>query len=192
MSSKFSKQIIRSIREGDTTNYLQKLYDNEFVKTKSFICSNSGTLEDAKDIFQESLMVLISHVKLGKFKEEYEVGGFLYIVSKNAWKKKAGREKHTEEITDKNTYSYSPYGSMFNDERKKIINDLLSELGENCKNILTSSMFYDMSMKEIAKKFGYSNEVSVKTRNYKCKKRLAKLIHQDPKLENYLKESLYV
>lgn len=192
MSSKFSQEIILAIREGDTNKCLQKLYEKEYRKVKSYISSNSGTLEDAKDIFQEALMVLISYVKLGKYKEENDVGAFLYVVCRNAWKKKASRNRETQELEEYSIPPLLPYENIFNKERKGIIKLLLDELGENCKKILVASIFYDMSLKEICEEYDYANTNAVKTRNYKCKQRLLKRVKKDAVLENYLKESLYV
>lgn len=191
MSSSISAKILNAIKAGDTGKYLQVLYDKEYPKVRRYIVSNSGTDEDAKDIFQESLMTLISHVKLNKYKEEYEVGGFLFSVSRNAWRKKASRSRETEEINENSAMSVTPYSDLFNEERKKIISDLLDRLGENCKGILVATLFYDKSLKEVAEEQNYTNSGAVKTRNYKCKKRLGALISEDSELENYLKTSLY-
>jgi len=182
--------ILKAIKEGDAKSFLEVLYKREYPKVKSYIYKNNGSEEEAKDVFQEALMVLVSHVKLGKFKEQYEVGAFIFSVARNAWRKRAPKINSQEELEEVETFSYSPYEEMFNKERKQVIGDLLEKLGENCKNILVASMYHGLSLKEIAEEYNYGSVDVVKTRTYKCKKRLSELISRDSKLESYLKETL--
>lgn len=191
MSSSISGKILNAIKAGDTGMYLQVLYDKEYPKVKRYIVSNNGSEEDARDVFQESLMTLISYVKLNKYKEEYEIGAFLFSVSRNAWRKIAKNSRETEELNELGGSYITPYSDLFNNERKRIIAELLEKLGENCKEILVATLFYGKSLKEIAEEQNYANSGAVKTRNYKCKKRLGALISEDSELENYLKTSLY-
>ncbi len=63
-----------------------------------------------------------------------------------------------------------------------MMRNLMDQLGERCKALLTLSVFDKRSMKEICGIMGFSSEDAAKTGNYKCKQRLMKLIKVTPSL----------
>lgn len=169
---------------------LQELYLSEFPKISSYILKNSGTIDDARDIFQETVMTLFSHVKLNKFKEEYEIGGFMFVVARNNWKRKNRHKVEFVNIEDKEPIDFfenDTYDQLFEKEKKDFVNNLFDQLGESCKKILTLTIFEKNSMADLTELLGYSSVDSTKTKHYKCKQRLIKLVESKPKLKYYLK-----
>ena len=65
---------------------------------------------------------------------------------------------------------------LISKEKQSMIETLMTELGERCKELLNYSIFDKKSMKEIAQIMQLANEDTAKTANYKCKKRLSKII----------------
>ena len=190
---KTDKEIIRAISEGDPMNCVDQLYQTEYPKLKRYIIKNSGNEEDAKDLFQESIMTLFSHIKLKKFKEEYSIGGFLYIVGCNAWKKRCKKRKLeiiSDDIPAENFSENLTYNHLFNQERQQAIKRIFSKLGDNCTKLLKAVIYDNKSHREIMSEFGYSSEATSRTSLFKCKKRLAKIAKENTSLESYLKEEL--
>lgn len=188
------QEILSAIAVGDPRGVMDNLYKQEYPKLERFILRNSGSHEDARDVFQECLMVLFSHVKLGKFDSRYEIGAFLYVVGCNRWRKK---NKTRREFTGMDEGHSMPalaenntYEKVFGDDRRKIVRELFDRIGENCKKILQLSVFYNYSLKEICKELGYDSEDTVKTRRYKCKMKLMQIIKENPHYAAFLKETL--
>lgn len=184
--------ILQSIRNGDPMNHLEVLYKEEFPKMQKYVFKNNGNEADAMDVFQETIMVFFSHVKLGKFKEEYDIGAFMFVVGRNIWRKKNKNKILQEPIeADYNGYCLSedPYEEIFSNEKKDLIKQLFFQLGENCKAILSAVIYDRLSMREIADKYGYASEVTAKTRHYKCKQRLIKLVKANKHIENEIRYS---
>lgn len=187
---KRDQRIIEEIRKGDPMGLVGELYNSEFPKIRSYIVNNSGTDDDARDVFQETLMTLFSHIKLGKYKEEYEIGGFMYVVAMNQWKRKNKNRPIHVDISTTQVYDISEnetYSALFDDEKKDFVNALFDQLGDTCKKLLTHSIFEKISMKELCKKMGYGSVDSTKTKHYKCKQRLIKLVEAKPHIIHYLK-----
>ncbi len=184
------KEILEQIAKGDPMRSMDILYEREFPKIKSYIIKNSGSHEDARDIFQEAIMILFTHVKLGKFKEEYDIAGFLFIVGRNAWRKQAGKSVIMSDIDGREDLykdSDSLYHKIFDEEKKNIVAELLDSVGENCRKILELVLFEYKPLKEVAKLLGYASETTAKTRHYKCKQRLIKKVKDSPRLIELLK-----
>jgi RNA polymerase sigma factor (sigma-70 family) len=187
------QKIIQEIKNGDPMGVMQHLYDHQYPKLKTYILRNSGSEEDAQDIFQETVMKLFSHIKLGKFKPEYEIGGFMYIVGANAWKRKNKGNIHHADIEkiDPGMYQENQtYDKLFDKDKKRIINEFFDKVGENCKALLKLVIFYKMSLKEVSEKLGYSSVDTAKTRHYKCKQKLIKIIKDQPEYGEFIRRTL--
>lgn len=171
------------------------LYQEEYPKVKSYIIKNNGTEDDAMDVFQESLIQLFRYVKLNKFKEEYDIGAFIFSVARNEWRKRnrtkisfVSFEDHHDQVEEQKNYEFKTEKPSVN--ASEVIHELLSALGENCRNILSEVIFKKTPMKIIAEKLGYANAAIVKTRHYKCKQRLIKTLEKKPEFLTILKNGI--
>lgn len=184
------KEILEQIKNGDPMNTMEVLYAREFPKIRSYILKNSGNEEDARDIFQEVIMRLFTHIKLGKFNEDYELAGFMFTVGRNAWRKQAGKAVHTSDLDIADAtgqHSEDLYDTIFDVERKNVVEELLNSVGENCKQILKMVLFDNLPLKKVAKILGYATETTAKTRHYKCKQRLIKKVKGSAQLSELLR-----
>lgn len=177
-----SKIIIESIRSGKNDEALKHLYKDPLRKVRKYILSNSGTLDDADDVFQDAIVVLFHYIKTGKFKEEYELEGFLFRVAKNAWINLA-RKKQKIIKGEWKGFDVSDGSDilteLIKDERLTTFHNLFKKLDENCREILSYVMFDKKSMKEIAQLMGYKDDKVTKNQHYRCKKYFSKLISED-------------
>lgn len=66
---------------------------------------------------------------------------------------------------------------QFEEEEKRFekLGSAIDMLGEPCRSLLKDFYYQDLSMTEIAEKFGYTNADNAKTQKYKCLQRLKKL-----------------
>ena len=183
-------KIIHGIQNGDDDKVLRMLYADVLPNVEKFICKNSGSVDEAHDIFQDAIIIFYKQVKEDKFDLKYKIAGFLYSVSRNLWINRAKRRQRQVELSDNDSYvevDKDILNDMITVERENLINDLLDQIGENCKELLMNSIYKKLSMKEICKVMGYSNENTAKTRNYKCKQRLIKLVKESQFLSEELK-----
>ncbi len=184
------QRILEAIRTGKDEEVLSVLYKEVLPKVKRYILKNNGTMEEVKDIFQDAVIVFYRYVKAGKFNQEYEVDGFLFGVSKNLYLKhfnKTKKEAKVELSQDLMEHDTNELQNIITRERHQMIRELMDQVGERCKELLTLSVFDKRSMKEIAELMGFSSEDAAKTGNYKCKQRLMKLVKLNPSLMELFK-----
>lgn len=183
-------QILQCIRAGNDDRVLSHLYEEVRPKVIRLIRKNQGDEAAAKDIFQDAVLVFYRQVKLNKFNEKYPIAGFIYTVSKNLWINRVKREKRSIDIPEDNLFismEESPEEDLITKERAIHLENLLSKLGNRCHQLLSLSIFDNLSMKDICKKMGFSTENAVKTRKYKCKQKLIHLMDEDPEITSFLK-----
>src|SRR5699024_682949 len=121
-------EILAKIEGGDerALDYLYKKYYRMMVK---LVISNNGSEEEAKDIYQEALIVFWQKAASGNFTLTSKISTYLYSICLNLWRKELDRKsKLGNEEKDGSEY--------IEDEKKeriRIINECINELGETCR-----------------------------------------------------------
>ena len=146
------------------------------------IIKNSGSEEEAKDIYQESLIVLWQKSHDPNFVLSSKISTYLYSICLNLWRKELERKKRFSHEMKEGTEIMD----IDKDERIQIINSCIQKLGETCRDILTYYYFDRLSMVEIAEKMGFANSDTSKTKKYKCKKELDLLVKSLYKESDFL------
>ncbi|MFC5284727.1 RNA polymerase sigma factor [Pedobacter alpinus] len=159
-----------------TLKYLYKAY---FPMILQLIINNNGSEHDAKDIYQESIIILHDKIKSGDFELTSKLKTFLYSVCRRLWLKKLShKSRFSEDIKDyEDHFSVEPDLDQHEekDQQFLLMNSALTQLGEPCKTIIEDFYIHSMSMQDICEKFGYTNADNAKTQKYKCLQRLKKL-----------------
>jgi len=165
------KETFERICKGDEKE-LEKLYKKYYRMMTKLVITNSGTEQEAKDIYQEALIVFWQKAVSGNLVLTSKISTYLYSICLNLWRKELDRKSRlSHEQKD------SPeYQNEDKKERTRIIRECLDQLDDTCKRVLTYYYYERMSMSEIAKNLGFANTNTAKTKKYKCKKKLDELI----------------
>lgn len=173
------EEIIQALRNNDdrVLNVLYKLY---FGSINHFILTNSGSEDDAKDIFQEAIIVFYQNIKDQNFELNCKIKTYLYSVSRLMWLKRIKKASAVVgKITDFEGFiSIDDSEAALMEEREMQFSKMsaaLTELGEPCKTLIEDFYVKQLSMSQISEKFGYTNADNAKTQKYKCLMRLKKL-----------------
>lgn len=167
-----NETILLGLRENDE-DVFRFIYKECFPIIRSLILKNSGSEDDAKDVMQESTIIFYEKAVHNKdFVLTCDFKTYLYSVSRNYWLKELRRIGKFAGLVE-TEFSYIPIEdekekSIDKDEKITIIEQAINILGERCKKILQFYYYNKMSMKEIAYKLNYTNEVNARTQKYKC------------------------
>lgn len=156
---------------------LEALYIANFYKTEAFVLANSGTAEEAKDIYQEAFIAAWQNIRAGRFvaQNSSSIEAYLFQIAKFKWydylkaAKKMTVVKEEEELTVEVTY---------NEEEENYIEKVqhhLKNLGEPCRQVLTLFYFMKQSMTKIAAEFSWT-EATAKNNKYRCLQRLRNMV----------------
>jgi len=72
---------------------IEEIYKKWGPDVKKFVLKNSGSVEEANDLFQESLEIVLHKARADDFVLSVPFGGFLYFVYRNNWFNKLKRKK---------------------------------------------------------------------------------------------------
>lgn len=177
--------IIERISSGDIVDlaHIYKFYRVEFISwiIKTYSC----TPDEAKDIYQFSILVFYENIKNGRLRQlKSSIKTYLFAIGKNkVMEEKRARNKFIYQEDNTNTIKDDPIATEEMDERHenqlKTVEKCLKILGEPCKSILEQYYYHKKSMEEITSTLDYKNADTVKNLKYKCINRLRKSFEEE-------------
>jgi RNA polymerase sigma factor (sigma-70 family) len=174
-------KILDLIRKGDE-EALEMLYDSNRKPVSAYIMRNSGTSDDAKDVLQESLVILWERIRTGSFEYKAQLNTFIYATVKNLWSQRLRQKKRlsSTEIDPEAHEDDSPsvLDSLITTEKAEMVRAALETIGDQCKKLLLLFYWEEESMEEIAVRMGFANADTVKAQKYQCKKALERALSQ--------------
>jgi len=190
-------ELVANIRSGQRMeDMLKAIYRGHFESLCWYVMNNSGTRQDAEDIFQEVLVSFIELVQQDKFRGESTVKTFLYSLNRFTWLnelKRRGRALAREEKYEKAQVQVEMDAShvIADREGKAEVLRVVGELGDTCKKILLLFYYENLSMKEILEQTDYESEQVVRNKKYKCLKQLEQMVNANPALRETLKNLIH-
>jgi RNA polymerase sigma factor (sigma-70 family) len=158
---------------------VETIYRENYLTIQSFIVKNNGYPEDARDIFQEAMIVLYEKVTSGSFELTCQIKTYLYSVCRRLWLKKLQQMQRFNPATETVDEVIPVEEEMDAHEKRNadliVMENALTKIGEPCKSLLEAYYLQKKSMPEIAEFFGYTNADNAKTQKYKCLVRLKKI-----------------
>ena len=189
-------ELVANLRSGQRMeDTIKTIYRSYFDSLCWYVMNNSGSRQDAEDMFQEVVVAFIDLVKKDKFRGESTVKTFLFSLNRYTWLnelKKRGRALAREEKYERGQDRVELDTSQLIADRegKAELVRIVGELGESCRTILLLFYYENLSMKEILDATEYENEQVVRNKKYKCLKQLEQLVNVNPALKQTLKNLL--
>jgi len=131
-----------------------EIYQRFAPAIRAYILKNSGSEDDAADIFQESLIDIYNQAKHKSLQLTCPFEPFLLLVCKRKWLneiKKRGHSpvtKGSDDLSDWGEDTFAAAESVSNEEDKaRIFLEQFQRLGEKCREILRLSLTGDRQEK---------------------------------------------
>ncbi|MCB0520382.1 MAG: sigma-70 family RNA polymerase sigma factor [Lewinellaceae bacterium] len=166
--------LLAALRSGSASAF-EDLYRDYYRMAEDLVVRYHGTPEDARDVFQETLFVLVKKIREPDFRLSGKLSTYLYAIIRNIWLKKAG--KTAPEIrTDHSILSNLDWADAATkqdispQEKEDLLaamKEKMSGLEEDCRNLLRYSFYQNLPHAEIAVLTGYT-EAFVKVKKFRC------------------------
>ena len=175
--------IIIGIRNQDD-KVLNWLYDNYFQSIKNHVLSNSGSIEDVSDVFQDSIIALYNQITEDNLNLTTDLKGYFFGIARNVWSAQLRRNQKTTDLKidlpDESTEEQSEL------ILERIISRVFQRLKSDQQMVL--NLFSDgLTYEEIAEKMNLKNEVYARRKKYLSKEALLDLVKEDPEYQEYLR-----
>ncbi len=145
--------------------------------------NNSGTRDDAKDVFQESIIVAYENIRAEKdFKLSSSFQTYIFSVARIIWIKHLNKVKENlSKLNEDHEYIEfeEPQPFREHDFDYALYQKVFLELPEDCQRIL-KMINEGISQREIANRMGFKSESYIAKRKHFCKEYLIKRIKENP------------
>ena len=179
MTTDSNEQALLKGLAGNDRGAIETIYRLHYSMIQTLVINNSGTSDDARDVFQEAIIVLYEKAKSGTFELHAQLKTYIYAVSRRLWLKKlALNQRFTGDLANASESIATEEDIELYEHRTQdleLMEQALQHLGEPCKELLESYYIRRKNMSEIAREFGYTNADNAKNQKYKCLMRLKKI-----------------
>ncbi|PCJ67643.1 MAG: RNA polymerase subunit sigma [Bacteroidetes bacterium] len=175
--------ILDRIKDGDE-QMLVHLYKQHYTMVKNFVLKNSGDETVVDDILQDSVIAVWKNVNKPNFLLQSKLSTYVMAIAKNLWYKEL-KKRSKFKLVDETNHLNGGSEEMNLNMDQSIIVQLVQNMDETCKRLLSYFYFDGFSNKVIAKKLNFANSDTVKSKKYQCFKKLQATV-----LGSYKKEDL--
>ena len=158
---------------------VEALYKAHYGMIQNMIINNNGSVDDARDIFQEAMIVLYEKSKNDAFELNCLLKTYIYSVCRRLWLKKLQHMQKFVANVETLEETIPVEEDLDQHEQKnthfQMMEKAMQGMGEPCKSLLEAYYLQKKTMSDIATHFGYTNSDNAKNQKYKCLMRLKKL-----------------
>ena len=160
--------------------HLRSIYASNFPKIRNYVLENSGTEEDAKDVYHEAFLAVWRNIQLERvsFDTVDNFQGYLFRVAQYNWiDQLRSRKKMKVDSIDISEMNEIQELKLDNEDEEylKKVKDGYSTMGEPCREVLHRFYYLKQRLREIAERFGWT-EATAKNNKYRCLEKLRRII----------------
>lgn len=171
------KALIDRLRKEDQESF-HLLYIQYFPVVSSYVRKNMGNQEDAQDLFQETMVVLLNKVRQPEFELTSSLKTYLFSIARNLWLKRL-RDNKKISIADFETYQQQTdlldFDLTMEKTSEEKLSDWLTKITQHCQQILKAIFFFNEPMENLMKKMGWKNKHTAANQQYKCIQQVKKV-----------------
>lgn len=142
------------------------LYKKAFPVVARFIKKRGGTYEDAKDIFQDAVIIYFEKISDLSFNLNKDDTSYVLGIAKHLWLQRFRKYTDThkglapiDDVIDEVGYVEASTSKLL---------QALESAGQKCMKLLQAFYYNNLSMNEVANQFGFRGTRSATVQKYKC------------------------
>ena len=164
MSNEMLKILLLSNRE----KAFEHLYEQAFPPVARFISRMGGDFNDAKDIFQDALIVFYEKTVGESVIINVSAPAYVLGIAKHLWSRKFRQPQNNVSLDEMGKDIAIPEDLYAQQDWSTRLLKYLEMAGKKCMDMLQGFYYQNMNMQEIADTFGYGSVRSATVQKYKC------------------------
>ena len=163
----------------------ESIYTTEWPKVLGFILKNSGRVDDAEDVFSETILIVFEKIVKGNYQSQGKFSGFFFSIAKKKWFERLRKSKNgiqLVELKDQDINSaegdWDDLYAKIKDEKLNAMHRAMQRLGGNCREMIRKFHLESVSLEAIATTlnltYGY-----VRRKITECRKKLKALSEEE-------------
>jgi|GEM_PF-4144584 len=169
---------VSKIISGDD-QLLKEVYLENFEKIAALVRKYEGDIDDAKDVMQEGLIIMIRNFQDHRFNFKSKINTYLYGICHNVMRARSRKQVRTAGLNDDVLKIVEEEVETIDVEEKNLLMKYLKQMTEECQRILMAHYGYNIAYKTIEEEMNYSSGFG-RVKGNRCKNKIRKLMSQDP------------
>ncbi|MBA4056967.1 MAG: RNA polymerase subunit sigma-70 [Marivirga sp.] len=167
----------RSSHRAAREKLFEEIYEEAFPMVAAFVSHMKGSLQDAKDIFQDSLVIFFEKSEDPDFKVSTSPERYILGIAKHLWIKKYKQDSKNVSLNVFESSIFIPV-DFFPAPHSVRLLQFMEAAGKKCLDLLRAFYFEKQTMRDMAKGLGYSNEHSATVQKYKCLEKIRETVKE--------------
>jgi DNA-directed RNA polymerase specialized sigma24 family protein len=150
------------------------LYKKAFSPVARYVARMGGSLEEAQDIFQDTLVIYYEKVALAQAEIIVNEKAYLLGIAKKLWLQHYKAGCKNEPLNDRDA-------EIISDEQPaagKILH-YLQTAGKKCMELLKACYYDNLPVSDVTALFGYTSKHSATVAKYKCLEKVRETVKQN-------------
>ncbi len=166
----------------EVRNAYDLLYSEYFPSVMKHILQNSGSNEDAEDIFHDTVLIFLQKIRQPEFVLTSSLKTYLFAIARNLWLKKLKKDKQlpTSALPEHVPFVDDYDGTIDSSYKVDI---LLTRITLHCRRVIKAIFIYRVSMESLMQKMGWKNRHTAANQQYKCIQQMKRERALDPELQ---------
>ena len=174
-------QLLYNLQEADPLT-IANFYKNQFPKISAMVTQNNGTIDDAKDLFQDGMVILVDKITWGKLEVmKCSAGTYFYSICQNLWYNRLRTMKKEKKFINDSWEDITVVSTEYYDEEPdnyEKVSHVISTLGNPCKELLELFYYKNIPWETIAILKNYASPASARNQKYKCLEKVKKQLSE--------------
>jgi DNA-directed RNA polymerase specialized sigma24 family protein len=153
------------IMSAEHEKFFADLYERGFPLVAKFISSRNGTFEEARDIYQDALVIYFEKLQSGSIDISVSTEAYVAGIAKHLWFK-----RHKEERRFVRLASFEENITILQDDfvNAERLTSILERAGKKCLDLLQEFYYKNSALKDIAVRFGFRSAHAATVQKFKC------------------------
>ena len=145
--------------------FFMDIYQKAFPLVARYVSSMGGSFEEAKDVFQDALVIYYEKRTTAPVELQYSEKAYLLGIAKHLWSRKNNsKQRHT---TLDDSFEIAAAENEPASSTEKLM-ELLNTAGQKCMELLRAFYYDKLPLQKISGLFGFSGTRSATVQKYKC------------------------
>jgi RNA polymerase sigma factor (sigma-70 family) len=167
--------LMEALKTGNSQT-LRYIYESHWPMALKFVLNNSGLEEDAKELYQEAVILLYEKSLDPTFTLTCSIKTYIYSICRNKWLNELRKKKKVIDIEyyQEDLAHDTSENEQFDVKQKKVVDTILG-MGDPCQSLLIGYYYDKLSFEHLAQKMNYQSPNVAKQQKYRCLERLKKM-----------------
>lgn len=163
--------LIDDLKKRDNTAY-EVIYAVYYPAIERYVLRNNGTADDAKDVFQETLLALMDNIGRHDFELTASLKTYIFSIASNIWLKKLRTARkmtgYTEDAAIPDTTLMHFEQQEADAAKTGLLAQIFSSVTSHCQLLLMKTFLQETRREELIAELGYKNTHTFDNQKYKC------------------------